>query len=621
MADPVFQGELALLEALPGGDALATLHLARLASGPVLLAQTFGNPSAAQPGWTAAVAAARALAEPKTTALLPVVHAQGAPQPALAYRLFASLPLSAILLKSQQDGMPIAADLALLIAERTAEALGKLPPGTRHTLLTAASVLVGFEGEVAVIDAPLSAALAGRALAAAELGDWRAARLHKSALAGKPTPRAEIWQIGAMLLEMVGGEPFSTGGDIASTIARLCQAQEVPADVQEVIERCLVENADAFRTVDEMKQAAGKLIYQGAYNPSSFNLAYFIHTLFRGEDEAFAARVKSFAALPLEFPAAPAKPEKKVAPAKPKAPPPALSFGTVTGGDEGGPPPADLPLPPPVQSGGKGILVGGAVAVIGLAVGGWLMWSKMQSKNAELERQRAALAAQQAQVAQEQAKLDAAKNEAAELQKKEEALKRLAAEAKTTAEKKKAEEEAARLTEQRKKAEEKSKQLQASVQEKEQAVQQAATVKPKTIETPSPPASPPASAVIATPGGAAHPVSPPAESAPLTTAPPSPAEPIKEIYSPAEVDIPASLKADVKPEYPSKGHGNATVIVRCTVDVSGAVVDAAVAKGDESGLGFNEAALEAARKLRYAPAIKNGRPVKSYSNKTYLFKG
>lgn len=620
MADPVFHGELALLEALPGADALSALHLARLASGPVLLAQTFGNPAAVQPGWAAAAAAAKALGEPKTTALLPVTHAQGAPHPALAYKFFAALPLSAVLVKSQQDGMPIAADLALLIAERAAEALGKLPPGSRHLLLTAASLLVGFEGEVAVIDAPLSAALAGRALSAAELGEWRAARLHKSVLAGKPVPRAEIWQIGAMLLEMVGGEPFSTGGDVASTITRLCQAQEVPADVQEVIERCLVENADAFRTVDEMKQAIGKLIYQGAYNPSSFNLAYFIHTLFRGEDETFAAKVKSFAALPIAFPAAPAsepaKPEKKTAPAKPKAPPPALSFGTVTGGADGAPPPADL-LPPPPASGGKGILIGGAVALIGLAVGGWLMWSKMQSKNAELEQQRAALKLQQAQVAQEQAKLDTAKKEAADLQAKEEEAKRLAAEATTAAGKKKAEEEAARLAEQRKKAEEKSKQLQASVQEKEQAVQQAAVSKPKLPETPSsPPASPPAIA------GSVRPASPPAaESAAQPAVPSSPAEPVKEIYSPAEVDIPPSLKADVKPEYPSKGRGSATVIVRCTVDVSGAVVDAAVAKGDDSGLGFNEAALEAARKLRYAPAIKNGRPVKSYANKTYQFKG
>jgi outer membrane biosynthesis protein TonB len=36
------------------------------------------------------------------------------------------------------------------------------------------------------------------------------------------------------------------------------------------------------------------------------------------------------------------------------------------------------------------------------------------------------------------------------------------------------------------------------------------------------------------------------------------------------------------------------------------VIDARVREGDKSGLGFEEAALEAARKARYFPATRDG---------------
>jgi len=48
------------------------------------------------------------------------------------------------------------------------------------------------------------------------------------------------------------------------------------------------------------------------------------------------------------------------------------------------------------------------------------------------------------------------------------------------------------------------------------------------------------------------------------------------------------------------------VTVRVAVDETGRVVDAEMRDGDGSGLGFDEAALEAARKTTFFPATRDG---------------
>jgi protein TonB len=56
----------------------------------------------------------------------------------------------------------------------------------------------------------------------------------------------------------------------------------------------------------------------------------------------------------------------------------------------------------------------------------------------------------------------------------------------------------------------------------------------------------------------------------------------------------------------------ARVVIRALVDENGKVVAARVAEGDPSRLGFDEAALDAAYKMVYRPATKDGVPVKMW---------
>lgn len=61
--------------------------------------------------------------------------------------------------------------------------------------------------------------------------------------------------------------------------------------------------------------------------------------------------------------------------------------------------------------------------------------------------------------------------------------------------------------------------------------------------------------------------------------------------------------------YPEAARGSGkkvTIRVGVLVDETGKVIEAQIREGDKSGLGFNEAALEAARRARFVHATRDG---------------
>lgn len=78
------------------------------------------------------------------------------------------------------------------------------------------------------------------------------------------------------------------------------------------------------------------------------------------------------------------------------------------------------------------------------------------------------------------------------------------------------------------------------------------------------------------------------------------------------VEVPAEMIYEEVPEYPrlAKSAGmEAVVWVKALVDKDGNVRDAMILKSSGSKAGFDEAALDAAYKNKFKPAIQNGRPV------------
>jgi protein TonB len=68
--------------------------------------------------------------------------------------------------------------------------------------------------------------------------------------------------------------------------------------------------------------------------------------------------------------------------------------------------------------------------------------------------------------------------------------------------------------------------------------------------------------------------------------------------------------------YPAAARGTGReprVLLAVLVDEHGGVAEVRVKEGDSSHLGFDEAAVAAARKARFLPATRNGAPVRSWS--------
>lgn len=84
-------------------------------------------------------------------------------------------------------------------------------------------------------------------------------------------------------------------------------------------------------------------------------------------------------------------------------------------------------------------------------------------------------------------------------------------------------------------------------------------------------------------------------------------------YPARQVDVHPAALDPVEPEYPAEGvargvEGN--VVLLLLIDEAGVVKEATVAEANPEGI-FEESALAAFREVRFAPAQKNGRAVKS----------
>ena len=74
--------------------------------------------------------------------------------------------------------------------------------------------------------------------------------------------------------------------------------------------------------------------------------------------------------------------------------------------------------------------------------------------------------------------------------------------------------------------------------------------------------------------------------------------------------------------YPAAAKGSGKVVrvrVRVLVDEEGRVIETALREADDSGLGFNEAALETARKTSFYPATRDDIPGRMWAELIFEF--
>jgi serine/threonine-protein kinase len=208
--------------------------------------------------------------------------------------------LAAILGRCSHDSFPFAADHALMVASRTASALeylhSKKDDAGRalfHGLLAPSRLVVAFDGEVKIKGLGLWPALRDTALLSA--GDR--ARLAPEQADGPGDPRSDVYALGLVMLEALSGS--TPAGDPLEALpgARVVsvsgESAPLPKPLEALLARALLrEPAARFATMAEMRRAIDTLLFSGDFTPTTFDLAFFMHTLFRDEMEREARAIE-----------------------------------------------------------------------------------------------------------------------------------------------------------------------------------------------------------------------------------------------------------------------------------------------------------------------------------------
>jgi len=216
--------------------------------------------------------------------------------PAAACDHLSSQPLSRVLAKVHEEGFPIPVDNALLIMEKLALALaGALAVEVAgsslvHGFLHPALVFVSNDGEGLVSGFGVADQLLGL-LDQPGVGEALQPYLAPEILMTRnPSRNGDVYSLGAILYHLLTGEPLPAAPEARSGVLERAELaydeQPIPQDIKDLLARTLATRPEErFSSAADFKQELDKLLYGGAYSPTTFNLALFMDRLFRSEIE------------------------------------------------------------------------------------------------------------------------------------------------------------------------------------------------------------------------------------------------------------------------------------------------------------------------------------------------
>ena len=216
--------------------------------------------------------------------------------PALACGYVSSQPLSMVFQRVTDERFPIPVDNALLIVEKIALALsgalavevdggrvvhGFLHPGLIFVTTDGEGVVSGFgfgAQLLALIDDDSSKELVHPYLAPEVLLTRTASR------------HGDVYSLGAILFHLLSGSALPAHPEkrtqAISTAHLAYEDEPLPEDIKALLLRALADRPEErFSSAPDFKKELARLLYGGAYSPTTFNLALFMDRLFRSEIE------------------------------------------------------------------------------------------------------------------------------------------------------------------------------------------------------------------------------------------------------------------------------------------------------------------------------------------------
>ncbi len=213
--------------------------------------------------------------------------------PYVAYDYISGADLASLMVQAAAKRSPIPVDHALLIAERLALGLAVANESRLrnqrivHGCLLPQLVMLSSEGETRILGFEAGPSL--RAQAAGPIGEAVTRYLSPEAASGAPLSRSDdVYSLGVILFELLTGASLPAGIvdiSVVETAVRESGRAPLPTGVAALIQKSLAPSHERLPDAATWHKALSKMMVDAQLSPTTFNLAFFMHGLFREEIE------------------------------------------------------------------------------------------------------------------------------------------------------------------------------------------------------------------------------------------------------------------------------------------------------------------------------------------------